>query len=81
MLRAVEIALVLAPFVAFVLWRVLAPVGGPSPRVLAAAACALAVLAGALIWLRQQDSLPATEAYVPARLEGGQIVPGHGTER
>lgn len=81
MLRAVEIALVLSPFVAFALWRVLAPAGGPSPRVLAAAACALAVLAGALVWLREQDTLAPNEAYVPAQLDRGQIVPGHGKEQ
>ena len=31
MLRLLELALFLSPFIAFALWRVMAPVRGPSP--------------------------------------------------
>lgn len=76
MLRLIELALFLAPFVLFLLWRFLAIEGGPSVRAVAIAAGALAVLAGALIWLSQEDSLPPGATYQPARLQDGQIVSG-----
>jgi hypothetical protein len=41
----------------------------------------LAVLAGMLFWLSQDDVLPPGTAYAPARLEDGQIVAGHGAPR
>jgi hypothetical protein len=77
MLRLVELALFLAPFVMFLLWRFLAIEGGPSVRAITIAACALAVLAGALIWLSQKDALPPGATYEPARLQNGRIVSGH----
>ena len=58
MLRLVELALFLAPFVVFAVWRFMAIEGGPPVRVVVGAACVLAVLAGALIWLSQEDALP-----------------------
>jgi hypothetical protein len=77
MLRLVELALFLAPFVLFLFWRFLAIEGGPSVRAVAIAACVLAMLAGALIWLSQEDSLPPGATYEPARLQNGKIVAGH----
>jgi hypothetical protein len=74
MLRLVELALFLAPFVAFAAWRFLAVEGGPSVRVLVAAACVLAMLTGALIWLSQEDTVPTGSSYQPARLQDGRIV-------
>jgi hypothetical protein len=77
MLRLVELALFLAPFVLFALWRFMAVEGGPSVRFVAVAACVIALLAGALIWLSQDEALPPGATYEPARLQDGNIVSGH----
>ena len=42
------------------------------------AACVLAVLAATLVWLRQERTLPPGTVYIPAKLQDGRIVPGHG---
>ena len=76
MLRLVELALFLAPFILFALWRFMAVEGGPSVRIVAIAACVLALLAGALIWLSQDEALPPGATYEPARLQNGKIVSG-----
>ena len=81
MLRLVELALFLAPFVFFAIWRAVGTDGGPSMRVVVAAACVVAVLAGALVWLSQDQALPPGTAYAPAQLEDGRIVAGHGVPR
>ena len=81
MLRLVELALFLAPFVAFAVWRFMAVEGGPPVSVVVGAACVLALLAGALIWLSQEDALPPGASYEPARLEDGKIVSGHAAPR
>jgi hypothetical protein len=49
--------------------------------VLIGATCALVVLAGMLVWLRREHALPTGAAYVPAQLQDGAIVPGHGALR
>ena len=77
MLRLVELALFLAPFILFALWRFMAVEGGPSVRVVVVITCVLAVLAGALIWLSQDEALPPGVSYAPARLQDGKIVSGH----
>ena len=77
MLRLVELALFLAPFAVFAVWRFMAMEGGPPVRFVVGAACLLAVLAGALIWLSQEDALPPGASYEPARLENGKVVAGH----
>jgi Family of unknown function (DUF6111) len=79
-LRLVEIALFLLPFAAFVAWRVLLP-KGPSTRVVAGAAAVLVLLAAALVWLSQDDTLPPGADYVPPHFEDGVIVQGHGEPR
>jgi hypothetical protein len=82
MLRLLEVGLFLAPLAALVVWRLLAGRGGPSLLVVAVAAGALAVLAGALLWYSRDAALPAGVTYVPAQLQpGGGIVPGHGASR
>jgi hypothetical protein len=81
MLRLAELALFLAPFVLFLVWRFTAIEAGPSVRVVAIAACALALLAGVLIWLSQDDALPPGATYEPARLQDGRIVSGHAAPR
>ena len=81
MLRLVELALFLAPFAIFIVWRFVPLEGGPSTRFVVLAACVLAALAGALIWLREMDSLPPGAVYEPAHLEDGRVVPGHAATR
>ena len=81
MLRLVEILLFLLPFAVFVAWRVLAPAGGPSPRVVAIAVCAVLALIGVLIWFGHYDTIPRGDSYVPAQLQGGRVIPGHGAAR
>jgi hypothetical protein len=81
MLRLAELALFLAPFVLFLVWRFTAAERGPPVRVVAIAACVLALLAGALIWLSQDDALPPGATYEPARLQDGKIVSGHAAPR
>ena len=81
MLRAAELALFVAPFVLFFLWRFMAIEGGPSVRAVAVAACVLALLAGVLIWLSQEDALPPGASYEPARLQDGRVVSGHAAPR
>jgi hypothetical protein len=81
MLRLVEVALFLAPFVAFAVWRFMAIEGGPPVSLVVGVACILAVLASALIWLSREDALPPGASYEPARLEDGKIVSGHAAPR
>ena len=49
MLRLAEIGLLLGPLAAAAIWLRLARAGGPSPRVVAAALCGLALLTAALM--------------------------------
>jgi hypothetical protein len=76
MLRLVELALFLTPFVVFIIWRFVAVERGPPLRLLLGAGCVLLVLAGALFWLSEDRALPPGSIYAPARLENGHIVSG-----
>ena len=71
MLRLVELALFLAPFVVFALWRCRGGEGGPSVACSSSVppACC-AVLAGALIWLSQDDALPPGASLRPGAAAG-----------
>jgi hypothetical protein len=80
MLRLAELALFLTPFAVFIIWRFAATEAGPSPRLLLGAACFLIVLLVALVWLRQEQSLPPGTNYVPAELEHGRVVSGHAAQ-
>ena len=81
MLRLLELALFVAPFVIFALWRFVGTDGGPSVQVVAAAVFVLALLAGSLLWLGVRQALPPGTVYEPARLEDGRIVAGHAVPR
>jgi hypothetical protein len=81
MLRLVELLLFFAPFVVFAIWRFMAIEGGPPVRVVVGAACVLALLAGALIWLSQEDALPPGVSYQPPRLQDGKVISAHGAPR
>jgi len=77
MLRLAEILLFLTPFALFILWRVLAPFGGLSARVVAIVAGALAMLIAMLIWYRGVGSMSPHAKYVPPTYKNGRIIPGH----
>jgi Family of unknown function (DUF6111) len=78
MLRFVELALFLSPFLLFAAWRLTAYAGGPSTHVVAASCVLLALLLGALLWFQREGALPSGTTYVPATLHDGRIIPGHG---
>ena len=79
MLRAVDIGLFLVPTVLFLAWLALGRVA--TRRFVAAAVVAVATLGAAAVIYGQVRSIPGGDTYVPARLENGRIVPGHGTPR
>ena len=81
MLRLVEVALFLAPFVAFAVWRFMAIEGGPPVSLVVGVACVLAVLASALIWLSREKHCRRAPATNRPRLEDGKIVSGHAAPR
>jgi len=74
-MRWAEVALFLVPFALYAAWRVSAVVARPS---LVWGALAVAIALGAwTVWFGLSRGVPPNEAYVPARIEGGRIVPGH----
>jgi len=78
MLRFVELALFLAPFLLFAAWRITATATGPSPRAVAASLIVLGLLFAALLWFQREGALPPGTTYVPPTLHDGRIIPGHG---
>jgi hypothetical protein len=81
MLRLAELALFLTPFVIFLVWRFVAIEHGPPKALIIGAACFVALLAGALIWLSEDRAMAPDTDYAPARFENGRIVSGHGVPR
>lgn len=80
MIRAAELSLFLAPIVVYVLWRRAASRGGlaPSRYALIVLLAALIVMGAGLAWSGLKDRHPENSQYVPAQLENGRVVPGHG---
>lgn len=76
-MRWMELALFASPFVLYGAWRLAA--ARAQPAVLWAAAAAVALLVASTLWLGLHRRLEPGEMYVPAQLEDGRIVPGHGT--
>ena len=75
-MRLAEVALFVAPFLLFVLWWQL----GARGRLAAGAILGVVlVILATLAWLALGTGLPRSGGYVPAQLENGRIVPGHGT--
>lgn len=75
MLRLSEFALFLAPFALFGGWLFL---GTRARWLLWAATAGLAVLGAVIVWLGVSQRLAPHQVYVPARLQDGHIVEGHG---
>jgi hypothetical protein len=77
-----EIALFLAPFIAYVvfLWAtragVLDPEAWSRPRLAWLTICALVLLLGSFLVLAQFPHSPAGSTYTPAHVEDGKFVPG-----
>jgi Family of unknown function (DUF6111) len=78
MLRLTEIAMFISPFLLFGVWWFAAARGVPDTATVAVAAGVLLVVFGVLLWFSQEGSLQGNAVYVPAQLEDGRIVPGHG---
>jgi hypothetical protein len=76
MLRAVDLGLYLVPTALFLAWLVLGRVA--TRRFVVAAVVAVATLGAFAVIYGQERSIPGGDAYVPARLENGRIVQGHG---
>ncbi len=81
-LFSVEVALFLAPFVAYALfvWAAREGILHPeawSVRVLAVLSLiAVALTAGGFVMIAQYSGAPAHSTYVPAHMENGTFVPG-----
>jgi hypothetical protein len=79
MLRLAEIGLFLSPFLIFLLWRFLGP--RVRPAMLWGAMAAVLCLAATAVTYGLKQRMDPTERYIPAHLDGGQIIEGHGAER
>lgn len=79
MLRAAELAVFAAPLAAYVFWRMTFARGKPpAPRTLALILAGLLLFGASLAWFGLHERLPLGARYVPAQLQDGKIVPGHG---
>jgi hypothetical protein len=78
-MRWAELALFLVPFALFAAWRVSVAYARPSV-VWGAVAVALLLAAGTAVYGLSRR-VPKTDAYVPARIEAGKIVPGQGVPK
>jgi hypothetical protein len=78
MIRLAELAVFVAPLLAFILWRVAIARGleGPPPRQLLALFAALLTLACGLVVYAESERLPPGR-YIPAQLIDGHIIRGH----
>ncbi len=79
-MRWAEWVLLLAPLVLFLTWQRAALRGepGPSRQSLLAISALLLLFGAGLAWFGVHDRLPGGSRYVPAHLDHGAIVPGHG---
>lgn len=73
--RVIEIVLFLAPFVTFAAWRLLFPSPTPPLWMMYGLVGFVALMLLALFWFRHIDAGDANQAYVPARIIDGNVVP------
>jgi hypothetical protein len=73
--RIIEIVLFLAPFLTFAAWRLLFPSPRPPLWMMYGLGGFVALMLLALFWLRHIDAGDANEAYIPARIIDGNVVP------
>jgi len=81
-LFSIEVALFIAPFVAYAvfLWAtregILHPEGWPLSILAALTLAAVLLTAVGFIFVAEYSGAPAHSTYVPAHLENGQLIPG-----
>ena len=75
-MRWAELGLFLSPFLLYAAWRLAA--ARAQPALLWGAVALVACLAAGTLWYGLTRRLPPGSTYVPAQLEDGRIVPGHG---
>lgn len=82
MIRLAELALFLAPLAAYILWRMTMTRGqqGPSPALLSGILVGLLGFGAGLAWFGVRERFSTSAAYVPAVLQDGRVVQGHGEE-
>ena len=82
MIRLAELALFLAPLAAYVLWRLTVTRGqqGPSPVLLSGILVGLLGFGAGLAWFGVRERFATSAGYVPAVLQDGRVVQGHGSE-
>jgi hypothetical protein len=73
--RLIEIVLFLVPLLSFVAWRLLFPSPTPPVWLLYSLGLFVVVTLLALFWARNLDLGGTTEAYVPAQLQDGHVIP------
>jgi hypothetical protein len=73
--RLIEIVLFLAPLLSFAAWRLLFPSPTPPLWLIYSLGGFVVLMLLALVWSRQLDAGDAGEAYVPAQLQNGLVVP------
>jgi hypothetical protein len=78
MLRFGEAAFALAPLLALALIWAIFNRRVPSRRAVVLLVVTEVLIGAAVIWSGLADSLPPHESYVPARMQGGVVVNGHG---
>ena len=80
MIRGIELSIFLTPLMAYILWRRFAASGRLAPpRYALLAMLAALVIAGAgLAWTGLEERHAEGSRYVPASMQDGRIVPGHG---
>jgi hypothetical protein len=77
--RIIEIVLFLIPFLTFAAWRLWFPSPVPPLGMVYGLSAFVLLMLLALVWFRQEDAGDAHEAYVPARLIDGHVVPAERT--
>ncbi|HBK06106.1 MAG TPA: hypothetical protein DDZ81_09600 [Acetobacteraceae bacterium] len=75
MSRIIEILLFLTPILGFAAWRLLFPSPRPPLWLLYGSAAFVVLMLAALFWQRHLDAGDAKQAYVPAQMLDGQVVP------
>jgi hypothetical protein len=75
--RIIEIMLFLTPFLGLATWRLLFPSPSPPLWLVGGLAGFVLLMLGSLLWMHQQDAADRRQAYVPATLRDGRVLPGH----
>ena len=79
MLRLAELGFILVPLALLAIYIALARRGGPSRGLIATMILLVAAGEAGLGWYALRERLPAGARYVPAHMENGQVVQGHGS--